>query len=53
MPISKNRKQHKEKAKARSKKILEQRNLLKKRFVNWAKRKEDELSQPEHTAVQV
>jgi hypothetical protein len=53
MPVSKNRKQHKEKAKARAKKMLEQKSMMKEKFLKWAKKKEDELSQSEHTAVQV
>ena len=53
MPISKNRKQHKEKAKARAKNLLATKKALKDKFLKWAEKKENELSQSNHTAVQV
>jgi len=53
MPVSKNRKKHKEKAKARAKILLVTKKALKDKFLKWAEKKENELPQSEHTAVQV
>lgn len=51
MPISRNRKKHKEKAKARAKNLIETKKALKQKFLNWAEKKENELSQSEHTTI--